>query len=192
MSALLGGNVLIGGLTSDKLKLANGQSFPLHQTHGLTAFAILLPHSASLQATGELVNASSYRGSFTLIQDGHSLSLGEWTAVRVQNPQTVIGYAFLNDAKGKDYSGAMVLTTSHGILYLPDGTVISVTAARPGPNNSLSGPVTLSLQLPDGAVFVCIGTPFKNTHVQGISGFFQDPVTHLSRVCNAQVFSSSL
>ena len=189
MSALLGGDALVGGLTSDKLKLANGQSFPVQQTGGLAAFAISLPHNALLQASGKLVNRSTYRGSFTLTHSGDSLSMGDWVAVEVRNSQTVISYEFLSDSAGADYSGAMVMGTTSGTLYLPDGTVIPVVSKRPGPSNSLSGPVTLSLQLPNGEVIVCIGTPLKNSPMQGISGLFVDPVTHHSRVCNALVFS---
>lgn len=189
MIALIGGDVLIGGLSTDTLHLANGQEFQVHETNGLASFVITFSHNAILQAAGKPFNKTTYKGNFSITQDGETLTSGVWSATPVQDPRTMIGYEFVDDAADVDYSGALVLGTAHGTLYLPDGTAITARLQRIGPANSLSAPIELILNLSESNTLTCIGTPLKNTAMQGISGFFQDPLTHRPRVCNALVIS---
>ena len=192
MFSLIGGDMLIGGLTNEHLHLANGLDFPVQQADGLASFAITLPHNAVIEATGKPLKGTTYIGNFFITQDGENLASGVWSAIPVLDTQTTIGYEFLDDTAGLDYSGAMVLGTTHGDLYLPDGTSIAVRLQRTGPTDSLHPtPVELFLTLPGGNTIACVGTPIKNTvGMQGMSGIFQDPQTHRSRVCNALVFSA--
>lgn len=189
LSALIGGSVLIGGISSGELRLANKQTFSVETLNG-SAFDIRFPQGALLHALTTRRDSGLSLGNYSVIQQGAQIASGVWSSFQVSDWHRVIGYEFLDDSLGDDYSGAMVMGTSQGTLYLPDGSRIPVTSQRTGPVNSLSAPITLFLYLHDGNTLTCIGTPLRNTTLQGMSGIFQDPVTHHSRVCNALVFSS--
>ena len=188
LASVIGGDVLIGGLKPSSLLLANHTQLPVSEASGLSSFTITLPQQALFTATGKSVGGDQYKGTFTVAFQGqHPFATGVWS-VAAMKPNTV-GYEFLDDSVGLDYSGALILGTTHGNLYLPDGTTIVASSQRTGPVNSLSSPVTLTLSFPNGNTLACIGTPIKNTAMQGISGVFVDPVSHHSRVCNVLMFS---